>query len=98
MRPEDKLEKECVVYAKDEGWLAFKMDRSIQDNGSGWPDRMFISPEGSVVFVEFKTPEGRLEMSQRNRFQTMVENRVLVIIVRTFQEFTQELEENFRAD
>jgi hypothetical protein len=51
---EARLEKRCVKYARDAGWLARKM------NGLGfvsWCDRVFIPPPentSAVLWVEFK--------------------------------------------
>jgi len=58
---EKQIEAKVVKWARANGFLALKL------NGLGqrsWPDRMFISMSGAVVFIEFKTLIGRLSDGQ----------------------------------
>ena len=55
VKREQKLELQCVAYAKKSGWLAYKIS-FVGVNGA--PDRLFISGRGSLIFIEFKAPIG----------------------------------------
>ena len=48
---EKVIETKVCTYAKKRGFLAYKF---VSPNNRGVPDRIFISPEGSVFFIEFK--------------------------------------------
>lgn len=53
---EKSIEGPVVKYAKRLGYEVVKL------NGMGQralPDRMFLGPEGRVVFIEFKRPGGK---------------------------------------
>lgn len=46
-------------------WLGIK---SIKLQVKGWPDRMYLVPNGRVFFIEFKRPNGgRLSNAQKHR-------------------------------
>jgi hypothetical protein len=59
MRERD-IQARTVGYARAKGALARKLDF-----GMGWPDFLFLHA-GRVLFVEFKTPEGRLSAMQQH--------------------------------
>lgn len=45
------FERRCRAYARQQGWLALKMEK----NGhKGVPDDLFINKDGRCVLVEFK--------------------------------------------
>lgn len=50
---EKTTERKVVKWARDRGWLAWKL---TSPGTSGVPDRMFVSPKGDIVFIEFKAP------------------------------------------
>jgi hypothetical protein len=59
---EKDIENKVTKIAKREGWMTRKM------NGLGnrsWPDRLYISPEGRIVWIEFKRPDGALSEGQK---------------------------------
>lgn len=53
MGPEAKIEKAVCDYAKSKGCLVYKFS---SPNHRGVPDRLFITPKGLTVFMEFKAP------------------------------------------
>ena len=54
--------KELSVLAP--GTVALKV---TPDGSTGWPDRMFLLPDETVFFVEFKRPGGKLRPLQEYR-------------------------------
>lgn len=55
MRPEEKIEKRFVKKAEGLGLLAYKFE---VHGKKGAPDRMVLLPNGKIVFIEFKRPDG----------------------------------------
>ncbi len=49
---EKDIEQTVVNWAKEHGFLALKV--TFTENG--YPDRLFISPYGHTIFIEFKRP------------------------------------------
>ena len=59
------LERQCCDIARSAGLASVK----IEKNGhSGVPDRLFIAEGGNVLFVEFKRPDGRGNVSDEQSF------------------------------
>ena len=50
---EKKLEKDCVSFAENLGFMTYKMETH---GVRGWPDRSFYGPDGIHFLVEFKVP------------------------------------------
>jgi hypothetical protein len=50
-RDEGKIERSVSKWAKERGWLSIKF---TPKGDVGWPDRIFISPSGVHVWIEFK--------------------------------------------
>lgn len=53
MAAESDIEKKAVAYARSLGFMCFKF---TSPNVRGVLDRVFISPAGAVLFLEFKAP------------------------------------------
>ena len=51
MAKESDLERKVCWWARAHGWLALKQDPRFH---AGIPDRLFVLPNGRVVWVEFK--------------------------------------------
>lgn len=49
---EKDIEGAVVLFAKLNGFLCPK----VQFAEAGWPDRLFLSPTGHTIFIEFKRP------------------------------------------
>lgn len=73
---EKELERQCKDYAKSKGILFLKLKLASEN---GFPDRTLIFPYGTVLFVEFKTPKGRLRPEQKDWIWRL--NRVATIAV-----------------
>lgn len=58
---ESTIEARLVKGAKQAGWLIRKF---VSPGNAGVPDRMLISPDGHLIFVELKTETGRLTALQ----------------------------------
>lgn len=67
----------------NQGFYTFKL-RS--PSHSGVPDRVFMK-DGRVLFVEFKTPEGRVRPAQQLVFNSMAQHGVQVPIIRSVEDF-----------
>lgn len=61
---EAELSSEVARMAKEMGILETKLD-----GGQGWPDRVFVCPNGRVGFIEFKSPTGLGRLSQLQKFR-----------------------------
>lgn len=48
---ERNIERIVTKYALNQGFLSYKF---TSPNNRGVPDRIFISPKGQIIFVEFK--------------------------------------------
>lgn len=48
---EREIEKKVTIYAKNKNFLTYKF---TSPSNRSVPDRLFISPNGNIFFVEFK--------------------------------------------
>lgn len=64
---EKDIEGSVVKWAIEHGFLAPKV-RFVE---IGYPDRLFISPQGHTIFIEFKRPGKRPEVIQNFRIQQL---------------------------
>lgn len=69
----DTLERDIEAYlvrrCADEGWLCWKLTSPAN---AGVPDRLIVSPPGTVTFVELKRPGGKprpLQLVSMRRLQ-----------------------------
>lgn len=76
---EDYIQSKMINYARKRGWLVFEIDYS------GWPDRLFLSPLGHHIWVEFKTEEGEVVKRQQHRHQQLEDHHAVVIVVRSVE-------------
>lgn len=58
---ESQIEARLVRAVKQRGGLCFKW---VSPGNNGVPDRIVITPQGRVIFVELKTDTGRLSQIQ----------------------------------
>ena len=72
---EKDIEAKVVKWAKKNGWLSIKYTPM---GVRGWPDRIFISPEGRHVWIEFKKPPNKPTELQQYRIDSLKKQRVLV--------------------
>jgi hypothetical protein len=63
---ESKIERQCKLLAKEHGCLLLKIEKQ-----RGWPDRLLVCPNGSMMFLEFKRPGGSLSPLQSHTFDVL---------------------------
>ena len=89
MGAEKKLEKKCTDHAQKRGWLAYKLSYVGR---RGAPDKLFISPQGAVLFIEFKTPTGPVSDLQQIALDKLHTRKVHCAVCRTFEGFKSVLD------
>ncbi|WP_249311806.1 VRR-NUC domain-containing protein [Congzhengia minquanensis] len=58
---EKEIERRMVQMVKQRGGLCYKF---VSPSNPGVPDRIIITPDGKIIFVELKTEIGRLSKLQ----------------------------------
>ena len=71
MAEESTIEKAVRTYAQSRGWYVRKFTAPAQ---RGVPDRIFLSPHGEVLFVEFKAMGGATTPLQERELRLIREN------------------------
>lgn len=64
---EKDIEERVVRWAKDNKFIVGK----VRFAENGWPDRLFLSPFGHTIFIEFKKPGERPDPLQWYRIQQL---------------------------
>ena len=77
---ESAIEAKVVKWARDNGWLCYKF---VSPGQRSVPDRMFISPYGRVVFIEFKRPGGKATVLQASEIEKIRQHMVPVEVFDT---------------
>lgn len=80
---EKDIERRLVQGVKKLGGRAYKF---VSPGNAGVPDRLVVLPGGAVLFVEVKTPSGRLSPSQRLQARELARMGAHVFIVWGAQE------------
>jgi hypothetical protein len=80
---ERSLEAACRRYARQRGCLSCKLWPVV----AGLPDRLILCPGGRALFVEFKTPSGRVSPAQRLCHRQFAAVGFTVYVIRTLAEF-----------
>lgn len=75
---ERDLERACTRIATAAGWLGFKF---VSPGRRGVPDRLYIR-EGAFLFVEYKTPRGRVTPAQERTIAALRAAGARVEIIR----------------
>lgn len=72
---ESEIESKLVRGIEDLGGVALKYEA-----GEGWPDRICVLPDGKILWVETKRPDGRVAVLQkwRHKFLRKLGHRVEV--------------------
>ena len=73
---ESNIEGKVVRYANSRGVLSLKLN--VVGN-RGWPDRLFIF-NNRVMFIEFKTPTGRLSEMQKHIHRLLEKQNIIVAV------------------
>lgn len=67
-RAEVSIEDTVVKWAAKQNIPCFKLKL---DTNAGWPDRQFLLPRGTSVFIEFKKPGKKARKLQAVRIRTL---------------------------
>ena len=88
---ESQIEARLVKMVRERGGLCYKF---VSPANPGVPDRLVITPDGRVVFVELKTEVGRLAKIQHWQIEEMKARGADVRIVKGIDQaktFVQEV-------
>lgn len=77
---ESRIQAKTVAYAKKLGYLVLRL------NYGGWPDRLFVTPNGGHVYVEFKRPGSYASPLQRVRHEELRRRGCEVHLVSTYEQ------------
>lgn len=75
---EKVIEKKVCEYAKSKEMLAYKF---TSPNRAAVPDRLFITSEGKVFFIEFKRLGKKTTPAQEREISLLKEQKVEVYVV-----------------
>lgn len=75
---EKEIEKKVCQYAQKKGFLTPKINVVGE---RGWPDRLFIDPDGWHVYIEFKAPGKAPDPIQIYRQSELAKRNVMVLVV-----------------
>ena len=62
---ESDIEKRLVAGVENLGGVCLKFGQD------GWPDRLVVLPQGRLIWVELKRPDGELATLQKWRIKTL---------------------------
>jgi len=80
-RSEASIDQAIVKYARDKGCLVAKLG-GFRSGSVGWPDRLFVGPNGQVFFIEMKREGGgRLSAMQEVMITELQERGISCYIV-----------------
>lgn len=83
---ESHIERAVCLYAKSVGMLPYKFTSPAR---AGVPDRIFLTPDGGIFFIEFKTPDGKLSPLQKNEHRIIQKHGHEVYVVSSVLEGKQ---------
>lgn len=75
---EKQIETKVCEYAKNCGMLVYKFTSPAR---AAVPDRMFVCPDGSIFFVEFKREGQKPTAAQEREHNRLRGHRVSVFVV-----------------
>lgn len=75
---EREIEKRVKEYARSKGWLAYKF---TSPGHAFVPDGLFISPDGVVIFIEFKQKGKKPTTMQEREHQRLREHKRPVYLI-----------------
>jgi len=88
---ESSIEKSFLRKVKALGAITYKMASQYT---SGWPDRLVVLPNGKCVFIEFKTPKGKLTPRQEFQIERLRSMNQQVYVARSADEALAYCQEN----
>ena len=81
---ESIIQYKITQKARQLGILCVKVDSS---SSRGWPDLTCVLPNGTVLFLELKTPTGKLSRLQEHMIEKLKRNEAYVYVIRSVEEF-----------
>lgn len=87
---EKEIERRMTLMIKQRGGLCYKF---VSPSNPGIPDRIVITPDGRVIFVELKTETGRLAKIQKWQVSEMQKRGVDVRVVKGWDAVKNFIEE-----
>jgi hypothetical protein len=81
---EAKLEARCAKYVELNGGIALKIEAQ-----KGYPDRLFITANGYMLFCEFKAPKGTVAPIQKHVLRELAKRHVAVHLIYDYEYFTR---------
>ena len=87
---EAAIEARLVRMVRERGGLCYKF---VSPNQPGVPDRIIITPQGRVIFVELKTEIGRLAKIQKWQIGEMQKRNAEVRVVKGMEQVKALVEE-----
>jgi len=82
LKRESEIEFQCRVIAEREQCKLLKIQ-----GVKGWPDRVLLTPNGNVAFLEFKTPDGQLSPLQVHHMTQLREMNFPIFVPRSKEQF-----------
>src|SRR5256885_6943041 len=64
---EREIENKVITWARKRGFLTPK----VKFVEAGYPDRLFLSPRGHTIFIEFKVPGAKPDLIQFHRIKEL---------------------------
>jgi len=92
---ESSLERKVVAYAESIGYITFKVSTV---SSRGWPDRVFIDPDGHHIYVELKQAGKKPRKLQVHRIQQLHERSVEVHWTSDYETVKKILDQNLGLD
>jgi len=86
------LESKLVHEVEKRGGLCWKF---TSPGTAGVPDRIVVAPDGKVVFVEMKAPNGKLQPIQQKRARELMERGAKWYLLKSNQDIQLFLQEIF---
>ena len=80
---ESRIEKQLEKTVREKGGLCFKF---VSPGSPGVPDRIVITPDGRIIFVELKTETGSLQKIQQWQIKRMRKCGADVRVIKGLQE------------
>lgn len=80
---ESLIESKVRKYALERDYLVYKF---VSPGTNGVPDRIFITPQGQVFFVEFKNEKGKLSAQQEYEIQRLRDHNCAVFVIDSFEQ------------
>lgn len=75
---EKDIERKVCDYAKKKDILSYKFSSPAR---AAVPDRLFVTPQGRVFFIEFKRPGAKATVAQQREHLKLMERNVKVFVI-----------------